>query len=96
MRPVCPQCVEAGTAAENPVDEILTQTRTIEVESLDSFVNGHGETETVEEIVGWRVLPCGHEYPVEEWVVLIDEAGVRLHPRRRVMLIADDGEVTPA
>jgi hypothetical protein len=91
---VCPQCVEAGI--ETPLEDVETQVRTVEGESLDSFVEGLGEFETIEEITGWRVVPCGHDYPVSEWVILIDETGVRFHKRSRVMLFADDGEVTPA
>jgi hypothetical protein len=92
----CPQCIDAGTTAQYPADDVETQVRTVEAESLASFVDGHGEFEELQEITGWRLLPCGHEYSVGDWILIIDEVGVRLHQRARVMLIADDGEVLPA
>ena len=90
----CPEC--AATGRDAAVEDLEVLERAFEAESLDSFVDGRGETVTVEEIAGWRLVPCGHEYPVSEWVVLIDEGGPRLYKRARVLLIADNGEVAPA
>ena len=93
---VCPTCIEAGTEREFPVKDVEAQVRTFEAETLDSFAEGRGEFEERREVTGWRLVPCGHEYPVGDWVVIVDEYGLRLHKRSRVMLIADNGEVTPA
>jgi hypothetical protein len=47
-------------------------------------------------IVGWRLLPCGHTFLAQDWLLICDELGTRVLERKRVLLVDVDGTVIPA